>query len=59
MAQFPDAGQADVPASIRKLEAETDRHIGALGDRKMKEKTLKESPQPVLYAERPQERRSP
>ena len=40
-AQLPDAGRADVPASIRKLEAETDRHIGTLGDRKMKEKKNK------------------
>ena len=40
-AQFPDAGRAGVPASIRKVEAETDRGIGALGDRKMKEKNFK------------------
>ena len=49
-----------MPASIRKLEAETDGHIGALGDKEMKEKkTVKESPQPVLQVERPQERHSP
>ena len=35
-----------MPASIRKLEAETDRHIGALGDRKMKKKTEKNRPSP-------------
>ena len=41
-------------------QRQTDRHICALGDRKMKEKkTLKESPRSVLHAERPQERQSP